>query len=166
MIAGGAVAIVIGSLGLGLHWGRTTPEPNASASGVSHSSVGSSSRTTSEDPAEFLALFVQALRSGDAGFLFDRVDPAVIARYGDPACRATIPSLFDASASLTLRSTTGPATFAYEGDGKSVAVPDVYTFTVDGTLGGLPATRDYHLALVDGSFHLFLDCGTPLPGAP
>ena len=42
---------------------------------------------------------------------------------------------FDPTAALTLRSTTGPATFGYVGIGKSIAVPEVYTFTVDGVLG-------------------------------
>lgn len=165
MIVGGAIAIMVGALGLGLHWGRSSRRPNESASVVSQS-TGSSTSAPSEDPAEFLGLFVQALRTGDAAFLLDRVDSAVIARYGDSACRTAIPTLFDSTASLTLRSTTGPATFAYEGDGKSVAVPDVFTFSVDGTLGGQAAKRDYHLALVEGRFHIFLDCGTPLPNAP
>ena len=168
-MAGGALAIVVGSLGLGLGWGssnggRSSGSPSAFS--VSDSSAASSTPETLEQPAEFLALFVQALRSGDATLLLDRLDPAVITRYGEPACRASIHTLFDATASLTLLSTTGPATFAYSGDGKSVAVPDVYTFTVAGTLGGQSATRDFHLPLVDGRFHIFVDCGTPLPNAP
>lgn len=163
LIAGGAIAIVVGSLGLALGWGNTT---GGSATAATNSGSTTSTTTRLEQPAAFLALFVQALRSGDATFLFDRLDPAVIARYGAPACRASIPTLFDATIALTLRSTTGPATFTYAGDGKSVAVPDVYTFTVDGTVGGQAVTREYHLALVGGRFHIFLDCGTPLPGAP
>lgn len=164
LIVGGAIVIVVGSLGLALGWGDTESGPRGSAAAASSSTTPTTN--ASEQPAAFLAAFVQALRGGDANFLVNRLVPEVIARYGEHACRTSIHNLFDATAALTLRSTTGPATFAYAGDGKSVAVPDVYTFTVDGTVGGQSATRQYHLALIDGRFHIFLDCGSPLPGAP
>jgi len=153
----GTIAIAVGSLGLALGWGgKSAP----------HGSASPSTTSASERPAAFLAAFVRALRSGNATFLYDRLDPAVIARYGAQACRSAIPGLFDSTAALTLSSVTGPSTFNYATDGKSVAVPNVYTFTVTGVVFGQPATRQYHLALLDGRFHTFFDCGTPLAGAP
>lgn len=155
VISLGVSAITVGSLGLARHWGGTTA-PSGSTAAVS----------VSEKPAAFLASFVRALRSSDATFLFDRLDRAVIARYGAPACRSAIPELFDSTVALKLTSVSGPRTFTYAGGGKSVGVPDVYTFNVTGVIFGQAATRQYHLALVDGRFRTFLDCGTPLPGAP
>ena len=168
LIAVGAGAIVFGTLGLALGWGSSNGGNRHSAAAFSapRAAATPSASKTSEQPAAFVAAFVQALRSGDSTFLFDRLDPAVIARYGEQACRATVPGLFDSTAALTLRSTAGPRTFDYVSDNKSVAVPHVYTFTVDGVLGGQSATRHYHLALVDGRFRTFFDCGVPLPGAP
>jgi hypothetical protein len=168
LIVAGVVAIVVGSLGLTFGWGSTDGRPGVptAESAASGSFAAPSTTTTSEQPAAFLASFVQALRSGDANFLVDRLDPAVIARYGTEQCRASVPRLFDSTAALTLRSTTGPAAFEYVTDGKSAAVQDVYSLEVDGIVGGQSATREYHVALVDGRFLIFFDCGDPLPGAP
>ena len=168
LIAVGVIAIVVGSLGLALGWGSTPGGRGAPAAAVPapRSSAVTSTTNPGEPPPEFLVTFVQALRSGDGTFLFDRLDPVVIARYGEQQCRASIPHLFDSTAMLALRSIGGPTTFEYATDSKSVSVPDVYTFAVEGVLGGQPATRDVHVALVDGLFRIFFDCGDPLPGAP
>jgi len=155
VISLGVSAITVGSFGLARHWGGTTAPSGSTAA-----------RSGSEKPAAFLASFVRALRSKDAAFLYDRLDPVVIARYGAPACRSAVPGLFDSTVALKLTSVNGPSTFTYASDGKSVRVPDVYTFDVTGVVFGQAATRHYHLALLDGRFHTFLDCGTPLPGAP
>lgn len=165
LIALGAIAIVAGTLGLVLGWG-SAPGPSPAASPAPRPTEATSSTNPSEQPAVFLASFVQALRGGDATFLFDRLDPAVLARYGEQQCRTSIPHLFDPTAALKLRSTTGPTAFDYASDGKSVAVADVDVLAVDGVLGGQPVTRDYHVAQVDGLFRIFFDCGDPLPGAP
>lgn len=170
LIGVGVIAIVVGSLGLVFRWGSTDRGQSVavavSESAVAGSFSAPSTTAASEQPGAFLASFVQALRKGDANFLVDRLDPAVIARYGAEQCRASVPRLFDSTAALTLRSTAGPAAFQYATDGKSVTVQDVYTLGVDGVVGGQPATREYHVALVDGRFHIFFDCGDPLPGAP
>ena len=158
LVALGAGAILVGSLGLTLGWGNTVG-----------ARTGSNTTTTpaaaaSERPAAFLAELVQALRTGNTSFLLARVDPALITRYGEQACRSAIPGLFDPTVSLRLRAVSGPGSYTNSSGGQSVTVHDVYTFTVDGVVGGQPATRHYHLALVGGRYHIFIACGTPATG--
>jgi hypothetical protein len=151
VVAGVALALV-GVLGLALGWG-------------SSSATTVTVRSSGETPQAFLASFVAALRGGNQSFLFDRLDPAVIARYGTAQCQAYVPELFDPNASLQLVKVTGPATFDYATDGRSTQVQGVYTFTVQGTVAGRTGTRDYHLALVNGRYRIFVDCGTPPAGS-
>ena len=141
-IALGAIAVVIGALGLGLGWGATASTPQA----------------VTEAPSSFLSRFAQALRQGDAAFLASRVDPVVYSRFGSAQCRAAIPSLFDPTVQLRLVRVTGPEVFDYSTDGHTTAVPDVFVFDVQGTVHGAPAVRRYHFALSGGTFHYFLDC--------
>ena len=102
LVALGAGAILVGSLGLTLGWGNTVG-----------ARTGSNTTTTpaaaaSERPAAFLAELVQALRTGNTSFLLARVDPALISRYGEQACRSAIPGLFDPTVSLRLPHGVGP----------------------------------------------------------
>jgi hypothetical protein len=158
LIALGAAAILLGSLGLTLGWGTTVG---------ARSGAGTTSPTASaaERPAAFLAEFVQAVRNGNTTFLLDRVDPALISRYGEQPCRSAIPGLFDPTLSLRLRAVSGPGTYTYSRGGQSLTTHDVYTFTVDGVVGGHPATRHYHLALVGGRYRIFIACGSPATGS-
>ena len=130
--------------------------------------LGSSSttRAVDESPADFLAQLVKAERAGDAGFLLARLDPAVIARYGEPQCRTAATQFHDPSAALRLLSVSGPGRYAYESDGHTVNVGNTYTLHVTGTEDNQPVTRDLHFALVDHLFRIFITCGQPLPGAP
>ena len=177
MVVGAAMAIV-GALGLAFGWGSKAAVASRGASAVSPSSTAarpgtsaappSSALTTTtvavENPASFLAAYVAALRGGDRTFLFDRMHPVVIARYGATQCQAVTSLLVDPNASLALVSVSGPATFDYASDGRSTPVRDTYTFAVSGTVGGKAGPRQYHFAVVDGRYRTFVDCGTPVPG--
>jgi len=115
-----------------------------------------------EDSSTFFGEFSTAVRNGGTKFLFDRTDPAVIARYGATQCRQFVPELVDPTQQLRLISVTGPETWKYVSDGLSASISDTYVFHVDGTATGLSGPRDYHFALVDGRYRLFADCGTPV----
>ena len=152
--------------GLLLDWGASSKSSAAPAttSSSSNSSSASSSpaSSASEDPAQFFAAFTTAVKNGDTTFLAERAHPAVIARYGTAQCATFVAQLVDPSIDLHIVSVSGPGPFDYASDGKSTVVPDTYVFHVDGTASNSPGPRDYHLALVDGRFRLFVDCGTPL----
>jgi len=117
-----------------------------------------------EAPEQFLAAFVTAIRTDDVGFLFDRMAPAVLARYGPAQCRSEAARLADPTAALRLVSVSGPATYAWTTGTRTTDIPDTYTFEVQGTVHGVPgSTRLYHLPFLDGRFRILADCGTPLP---
>jgi hypothetical protein len=101
------------------------------------------------------------VRSGDTGFLVDRLHPEVIKRYGRAQCRGFVVELADPTAKLRLGRVTGPTRYEYSTDGMTASVSDTYTFHVTGTAAGTTGPRDYHFALVDGRFRSFADCGTP-----
>ena len=113
VVGAGAVLIVVGVLGLVFSWGSTSASSPRASSG--------SSRANAETPAVFLGLYVKALREGHRGFLFDRLDPAVIQRYGAPSCRNATARLLDPTAVLRLVSVTGPVTFNYTTGGRSTS---------------------------------------------
>jgi hypothetical protein len=166
MVTGGAL-VLVGALGLIFAWGSTGAHRAASASGSVATTTLPVTITTAppETPEQFLALFLTALH-GDSGFLFDRLDPVVIARYGADQCRAFVPKLLDPAAQLRLVSVSGPTTYAWTTEGRTAMVDSVYALMVDGVVQGVTGARTYHIALVDGRFRIFADCGTPLPGAP
>jgi hypothetical protein len=177
VVVGAAMALV-GALGLAFGWGSKAVVASHGAPAVSPSSTVDSPGTsaapssravttttlTAENPSSFLAAYVAALRGGDRTFLFDRMHPVVIARYGATQCQAVTSLLVDPNASLALVSVSGPASFDYASDGRSTPVPDTYTFAVNGTVGGKAGPRQYHFALVEGRYRTFVDCGTPVPG--
>jgi hypothetical protein len=148
-VVAGAVVVAIGVLGLAFDWGSST-----------------TTRTVNERPATFLSELVQAQRVGDQTFLFARLDPAVLARYGTAQCRAAVGQFQDPSIALRLLSVSGPASYPYTTDGHTVTVQNIYTLHVTGTEANQPVNRDLHSALVDHRFRIFIDCGQPLPGAP
>jgi len=167
----GSALTVVGIVGLVAHWGTThavahpAATPAVVSSAVKSTAVNRSLTPTQaqpESPAAFFALFSAAVRTGDTSFLAARVDPAVIARYGAAQCQTALGSLHDPTEQLRLVSTSGPVQYAYVSDGMSATVPDTYVFHVDGTAAGQSGPRAYHFALEHGTFHLFLDCGTPL----
>jgi len=166
LVVGGTALSVVSTLGLILDWGsHSARRPAAAASTTSTASTAPTASTAasrSEAPQAFFDRFVAAVRGGDQSFLFGRLHPEVLARYGDAQCRTAAAGLADPAATLRLVNVTGPGTYAYASDGRSKVVADSYTFTADGTASGRTGPRDYHFALVAGSFRIFLDCGTPV----
>jgi hypothetical protein len=150
---GGAVAVV-GLLGLAFGW--------AASETTSTSGGADRTETTTEQPDPFFAAFVDALRSGDRDFLLERMHNAVIDRYGEAQCREFTAGLVDPAVSLELVDTSGPGLYDYASDGQSQTIADTYTLTADGEVGGEAGEREYHFALEDGHFRIFVDCGDAL----
>ncbi len=167
MVVTGTVTAIIGLLGLVFHWGssasravagvsRTIPQPTTT-------SAVSTVPVVVERPEEFLALFVKALRERDVAFLFDRLHPAVVERYGAQQCHDETRRLVDPTAALQVVGVDPPRTYNWVTDGRARPLPDTYVFHVRGTRFGEPAIRQYHLPLVDGRYRILADCGNPLP---
>ena len=173
----GTALTVVGIVGLAAHLGTTHANahtnahtnaqtnarpPAGSPTSASAISSGAASQSPPESPAAFFAKFTAAVRTGDTSFLAARVDRAVISRYGAGQCVTAVRGLTDPTQQLRLLSASGPIQYAYVTDGISATVPDTFVFHVEGTAAGQAGARDYHFALDQGTFRLFLDCGTPL----
>jgi hypothetical protein len=165
VVAGTALSLV-SLLGLIFDWGASaateTTQPAAESSDASLPSSSASAAPETETSAAFFAAFSTAIHDGDSSFLFDRLHPSVIARYGDAQCRSAAAGLADPTYTVTLTGVEGPATFDYASDGRTEPIPDTYTFSAAGTIVGQQSTRQYHFALVGGRYRSFLDCGDPV----
>jgi hypothetical protein len=127
----------------------------SSSQAVQHSSP--------EDPAAFLRAFSQALRTGDNEFLFDRLAPAVLARYGADQCRTSLAAAVNSpTLEFALQSASAPATFAWTTDGLTDDLADVLTLQVTQTVGGQSTLREVHFPMVDGQLRWLTDCGDPI----
>jgi hypothetical protein len=149
LLAIGVLLSVAGILGLTQHWGSSNTRASSPA-------------PVTENPGAFLAAFVQALRTGDETFLVQRLHPAVLARYGTEQCRRAVRELEDPNAELRLVRVSQSRFFTYASDGRTETVANTFTLATDGTVHGRRGTREYHVAVVDGRFRTFLDCGAPV----
>jgi hypothetical protein len=86
--------------------------------------------------------------------------PAVIDRYGAATCDAFAAGS-RAPANIVLTQLEAPSNYSWPTDGLTRDVPD--TNTAQATEGGRAVT--VHIALVDGLWRWFTDCGTPVAGA-
>jgi hypothetical protein len=152
----GLAVLVVATFGLVFNWFAST----------STTVRTSSAPAKAEAASAFFPRFVTAVRRGDATFLFDRFDPAVLTRYGATQCQGYTAQLADPSVDLKLIRVEGPAAYNYTSDGHSASIPDTYTFHVEGTVGSRAGqSREYHFALVGGRFLTFADCGNAIAGA-
>ena len=159
----GVALVIIGVAGATLDWGADDGRTVTTTGSASSSSAAASTSSTSpEDPQVFFDAFETAVRTGDRAFLFSRLHPAVIERYGEAQCQDSVAQLVDPTVDLHLVSVDGPATFDYATDGLSTPVPNTFVFNVDGTGAGRTGPRQFHLAQVDGMFRSFTDCGSPI----
>ena len=110
-----------------------------------------------EKPQQFFTTFLSAVQSDNQAYLYDRLDPAVISRYGVAQCRNWVAHLQPVG-SYQLVSVSKPEVHVYTTDGVSTSVPNVEVFTARSTTSGI---QHFHFALIAGRFHWFTDCGTP-----
>ena len=129
-----------------------TPAPTVSAPGVE-----------TETPEEFLALWVDAMHDRDAAFLFVRLHPAVLERYGADACRPYLDQVIDPQITLSVLAAGDPEPWVWEMDGRSTLIEAAHPVEVEMVSRGQTVRQVMHVALVDGVQHWFTDCGEPLP---
>jgi hypothetical protein len=140
MIVGAAVMVVSVALSLG-NVGATTTRSIARSSGGGVSTPGSV-----ETPAAFLNQLAAAMRQGDVNFMLSRLNPAVIARYGSPACRTAVATYTDPTAAFSIQSTSPPADYTYTAAGSTSVIPDTTTLQATFTHQGQPNPVTVHLS--------------------
>jgi hypothetical protein len=118
-----------------------------------------------ETAEQFVPALGRALTNGDTAFIRARMHPAVIDRYGTATCDAYAAAAH-APVEFTVHSVDPPSVYKWETDGLSRNVPGTNNVNVTQVGGGVSAERVIHVALVDGLWRWFTDCGDPLPGAP
>jgi hypothetical protein len=112
--------------------------------------------------AGFVTRLGDALAEGDTTFLLDRMHSAVEDRYGRPACEAYAAAVVDPANELVPGEATGPDAWDYETDDLSTAIADAYTVVTSGSLQGQAIEgAQFHVAIEDGTFRWFTDCGEP-----
>lgn len=122
-----------------------------------------STAVASEDPATVFQSIATAIRSGDAAFLFGRLNPAVIDRYGATQCRSFVQTIVHPTQTFAVLSVSGPAPWNWATDGLTTRIGSVYVLTVDRTLDGNTTREQTHLAISGDHLTWFTDCGTPQP---
>ena len=172
----GLTLVVVGGLGLALDGDGGASATKAQSNRETAAATGTTApaRATGTTPVPttapvgtravaFFADWANALRTGDATFLYERLHPAVVDRYGDTACRAYVGAIQRPLAATEVLG-TDPATAAWswETDGRSTEIPDALGLRLRRTEDGSTYTEsDVHVALVDGEVRWFTDCGTP-----
>jgi hypothetical protein len=114
-----------------------------------------------EDPEDFYELFETAFRGGDGVFLFRRLHPEVLARYGDGQCRSYTDGLELSDLEVDVLSIRQVESFVYETDGMRTSVGDAYRARVRLRTGGSAQKQRAHLVYVDDELRWFTDCGDP-----
>jgi hypothetical protein len=115
-----------------------------------------------ETPQAFFDQYSQAMQTGDAGFLLDRLHPVVIDMYGVPACQTRVESLLEPTLQAQVNGVEGPVPWLFESDGQVHEIRRTHTVDLTITVGGEPSDRQVHLAQIDGLQTWFTDCGDPL----
>jgi len=113
---------------------------------------------TRETPKQFIARLAAAVRTGDTTFLFRRLNPAVIGRYGTSLCRGYLSTLKDPTRALVVQHIGKPRPFDYAADGKSTTVPKTLVVTVLSTFHGQKSTQTVHIAPRGKQFTWFTEC--------
>jgi hypothetical protein len=111
-----------------------------------------------ETVPEFLQLFATALQTGDTPFLLGRLNPHVIEAYGEANCAAAVAEMTDPTASFTINSTSGPASWTWSESGTPILIDNVYTVSVKRVAEGKSSVQDIHLAVVQGQLTWFRSC--------
>jgi len=111
-----------------------------------------------ETPKQFLTRLAAAVRTGDTKFLLQRLNPAVIERYGTPLCRGYLSTLHDPTRRIVIQHVGKPAPFVYASEGASTTVPKTLTIAVKMTFEGRPSTQTVHIALRGTHYTWFTMC--------
>jgi len=128
--------------------------------GGSGSKSGSGKKSAAvKDAQKFATQYDAAVRSGDVDFRIAHPHPAVVARYGEDQCRSFLATQQDATRKTKVKTVGKPEPFEYASDNLSVTVPETLPVLVKQTIQGKPGDRNIHVALVNGQYSYFIDCG-------
>jgi hypothetical protein len=133
--------------------------------GACSSANGSDGGGGSNDKAEvkkFLNEVDAAARAGNVDLRLARLNPAVIARYGEQQCRDFLAGQHDPTRKDTVTKVGKPESYQYATDNQSATIPDALPVQVRETNKGKKGERNIHLARVNGQLTYFIDCGQPL----
>ena len=122
---------------------------------------GGGSKAKSE-VKKFLNELDAAVRSGNVDLRLARLNPAVIARYGEQQCRDFLAGQHDPTRKDTVTKVGKPESYQYASDNQSAVIPDALPVQVRETNKGKKGDRNIHLARVNGRLTYFIDCGQPL----
>jgi hypothetical protein len=111
---------------------------------------------------KFLNEVDAAARAGNVDLRLARLNPAVIARYGEQQCRDFLAGQHDPTRKDTVTKVGKPESYQYATDSQSATIPDALPVQVRETNKGKKGDRNIHLARVNGQLTYFIDCGQPL----
>jgi hypothetical protein len=118
---------------------------------------------TEEAVEAFLKAFAFAIRSQDATFLYNRLHPSVLDRYGEATCQAYINQFNIPDFDIEVLSISGPAMWEYERDDLSSTVYNAFSIQANVTSDGEVSESELHLAPgLGGLLRWFTDCGDPV----
>jgi hypothetical protein len=149
----------------------TTPtdKPSAPTAGPTREPTPSASPTTTpepEDPELFLSeILTTGIRTGDVDGLFDRLHPQVFQVFSADDCRSTLAEVADPAFELTIREVAAPAPWVWPIDGLEIDVADAVAVEVSRLVENQTIIQEMHIAMTDGTWRWFTDCGDPLEGA-
>ena len=111
---------------------------------------------------KFLNEVDAAARAGNVDLRLARLNPAVIARYGEQQCRAFLAGQHDPTHKDPVTTVGKPESYQYATDNQSATIPDALPVQVRETNRGKKGDRNIHLARVNGQLTYFIDCGQPI----
>jgi hypothetical protein len=133
----------------------------SACSSASGSDGGGGSKAKAE-VKKFLNEIDAAVRNGNVDLRLARLNPAVIARYGEQQCRDFLAGQQDATRTDRVKKVGKPETYEYATDNQSATIADALPVQVRATVKGKKGDRNIHLARVNGQLTYFIDCGQPL----
>jgi hypothetical protein len=167
MAVAGVVVLLVGILGLFLSGGEPAATETVSTTLGAESTTSAPTTdapTTIAVPAPDAEGFVndlgEALQAGDEVFLFDRLHPAVLDRYGEEQCRAYLETKEIPDLVLEFRDVGGPEPWDWTLDDVTTSFAEAYTVTLYNSQAG--GEEELHLVVVGGELRWFTDCGDPL----
>ncbi len=148
----------------------STPPSSTTSSSTTTSTTTTSTTTTTttstvpvaaESPAEFFAVFQGAFDRADSDVLIERLNPAVVDRYGASQCQAYVESVAGEGLEGTLLSTSEVDSWDYTTDDLTTTVAGVIAAELERTINGQTLPQTTHWQAVDGRYTWFTDCGSP-----
>jgi hypothetical protein len=154
IITGGlAAAIALGGCG------------GSSGKGDSDGQAGKTSGAKAE-AQQFLDELDAAEREGNADVRMARLNPAVIARYGEDQCRTFIAGQQDKARRHKVQRVGQARPYEYATDNLTATIPDTLPVFAKETATSnnkkKTGERNLNLARVNGQLTYFIDCGRPV----